>query len=82
MIFDWVNEEELVHEIAEPLEFFMQNVLLLDPDKSSAFFDTKNLCVEYNGLIIKLPKRLKNKYAEAIHKRKTTSREECLGNIH
>jgi hypothetical protein len=70
MIFDWVNEDEVPIELMEPLEFFMRNILLLDPEKSSAFFDTDNLCVEYNGLIIKLPKRMKDRYAEIIHKRK------------
>ena len=74
MIFDWVNEEAIPYEIMEPLEFFMKNILLLDPEKSSAFFNADALCVEFDSLIIKLPKRLRDKYAETIYKREAAGR--------
>lgn len=46
MLYDWVNPESIPASILPILEGYMSEILLLDPEKDSVFFDSKSKKVE------------------------------------
>ena len=66
MCFDWVNEEDIPFSVKESLEYYLKTVLLLDPEKGSPYLDIDNGCVEFNGHIIKLPKKLRERLGSLV----------------
>lgn len=64
LIFDWTNPEELPIPIKDSLEFFMESVLCLDANDVVPTFHKKDLTIEYDGFIIKVPKKLRDKIKE------------------
>ena len=61
MIFDYTNPEEIPENIAKPLEFFLFDVLLFDPNKITVTFCKDLLSVKIDNSVIKLPKQLRKK---------------------
>ena len=59
-MFDWSGDDVPV-DIIKALEFFMLNILCLNPDEITPVFNKDTLTIDINGHIINVPMKLRER---------------------